>query len=176
MHSRYLLAVAIVAFGWLTGPVRLPETFAKDKQSLTEAEIYKMDSISKDFVIDLFSAGVWKKDHDEYRLFTHFEPNASVRIANYDRIKAKFTSEVTDITGAEYRRALVTAKAFGNYNKLDDEGKKRVNMEFFGQETRPERGSEKHKFAGERLKVALAVVGGEVFTRPVVPSSSDRRP
>jgi hypothetical protein len=137
---------------------------------LTDAEIYQIDSEGKDYAIDLFAAGVWTKESDEYRQFRRYGPKAEVRIATYDTERRQFTDNYTVISGAEYRRALAQARSVASYPKLDKEGQARINLAIYGQRTIPERGSEAHNRGRERIARLAGVVAGERHARPADPT------
>jgi hypothetical protein len=138
---------------------------------LTEAQIAQIDSTAKDFVIDMFAAGVWTKESDEYKQFLRYDPKAEVRIAVYETEGRRFSDNlVTVITGAEYRRSLVTARAIASYPKLDKDAQARINLEIYGQPTTPERGTKPHDRGRERIVRLAFVVAGEAHARPAAPA------
>lgn len=156
----YILVVTILLMGGVLlvlGP--LPVAGAAEK--LTDTEMYKMESGTKDFIIDLIAAGVWTKDSDEFKQFNKYDPKAKLNIPKYNEKKEDFEKETFPLTGAEYRRILVSAKAFASYNELDKDGQKRVNMEFFGQETKPERGTTKYNAGIDKAKNLIYIILGE---------------
>jgi len=153
----YLIGSALLTFAML--PIAVAEDTA-----LSEAEIYKMESGSKDFVIDLIAAGIWTKDCEQYQQFKKYDPTAKLNIPRWDETTKKYKVDDTfSITGAEYRRALSAAKAFSNYSKLDDDAQKRVNVELFGQEDKPEKGTEKYDAGIDRVRYLLHVISGEAL-------------
>lgn len=157
----------------LTGIVILLSCLAAVQQShaqerkLTDLEIYQMDSTAKDFAIDLIDARVWTKDSDEYRQFRRYAPKDTVRVAVYDIENRRFSdTRATEMTGAEYRRALATARAIQAYARLDDDAKARINQEIYGQATVPERGTEAHTQGRRRIANLAGIIGGEAHARP----------
>src|SRR5262249_22379970 len=113
-----LIVLLVVSSFLARGPI--PSATAADKQ-LTNAEIDKLETSSRSFAYELLAAGVWTKDHAEHDLFKYYFPKEKVKIAEYDKEKKEYKKATYEITGAEYRYALVTGTAFGNYTKLDDE-------------------------------------------------------
>src|SRR5688572_23205517 len=79
----YLIAIAIFTLASLAIAEAQDET-------LNEAEIYEMDSGSKDFVIDLIAAGVWTKDNDEFKQFNKYGPKAKLNIPKYNEETDEF--------------------------------------------------------------------------------------
>lgn len=138
----------------------------------TTAEIYKMESKSLFFAAELLDKEVWKEDSDEFKLFKKYDPKDMVKVAEWDDEKGNFkylkpdTISVVEISGAEYRRNFSALKAFTSYNKLSEEAQKRVNLEFWGQETRPEKGTKEFTAGKEKIKKAVNVIGGEDVARP----------
>ena len=179
MRYTRLIVISLVLF--VGNPILtlglVPLAAAADKD-LSEADIYKMESGSKDFVIDLIAAGVWKKDGDEYKLFAKYDAKKKFDIPRFDEKERKFLENDTfPITGAEYRRALVAVKALApvNYNKLDDDGKKRVNTEIFGQETKPEKGTDAYKAGIDRVKHLVNIIGGEAYATASVKKPASQK-
>ena len=144
----------------LVGEYKVPPT----------AALYKMESTSLYFAAAFLDKGIWKEDGDEFALFTLYDPKAAVRVAPYDRVKKDFNLEaVTEISGAEYRRAVATLKAFASYSKLDAEAQRRIDLELFGQETRPAKGTGKHSAGVEKIGKAVEIINGEIVARPAKP-------
>ncbi len=164
---RTVLALPLLFTGpALLAPGLLPHVAAAGK-GLTDAEIYQIDTTAKDFAIDLIDARIWTKDSDEYRQFRRYAPRDTVRIAVYDTDNRRFfENRFTEITGAEYRRALATARAITSYARLDADGQARINQEIYGQATTPERGSDAHTRGRERIARIAGIVAGERQARP----------
>ncbi len=163
---RTVLALPLLLLGpALLVPGLLPLAVAAD-QGLTEAQIDRTESETKDYVIDLMAAHIWTKDSDEYRQFRRYGARDTVRIATYDSENRRFTDNVTEITGAEYRRAFVTARAFASYARLDTEAQERINMEIYGQRTRPERGTDAYNRGRDKIATLASIISGEHHARP----------
>lgn len=139
-----------------------PADKKRPEKQLTDADIEKMESATKDLVKDLLDAGIWTKTGDEYREFMKYKADAVIPI-QVDLLKRVLLSqkpEVIFIDGAEYRRALALNAAFtpGNYDKLDDRAKRRANKEVFGQEKRPEGGTDAYKAGVETINRVLLII------------------
>jgi hypothetical protein len=169
------MVLVLAGFLFVVGPAARTEA---GEQTLTEAEIYKLESGSKDFLVDLIAAGVWKKGDDQFNLFNKYAPEARLRIPRVDAAGKPSSERDFSITGAEFRRAVISAKAYASYAKLDDDGKKRAYREFFGQETRPERSTAAYKMGLEKMKRATDILRGEpqavAALEPVPPDATFR--
>jgi len=159
---RVILGLSILLVGSALPTLGTLSVAAAADKALSDAQIKKMESGTEGFVNDLIAAGVWTKDCDEYKQFNKYESKAKLNIPKFDTKAKKYVEgDTAPITGAEYRRALASVRAYANANKLGNEGKKRVNMEFFGQETRPERGTDKYNAGIDRIKNLLYMIAGE---------------
>jgi hypothetical protein len=148
---------------------RRGKSAAEDKElaanKLTDAEINKLESTTKDFAAVLVDAGIWKKDSDEYELFMKHEAREVLPSIDPGDLLRELLGEkekfgVGSVTGAEYRRALVLNALFTplNYIRLDDKDQKRADKEVFGQEERPDKKTAEYQAGVEKLNHACKIL------------------